>query len=262
MIKKRTGKDWSHPLSFSNFKAYLASQHYTEFLAEADRLGVNFLAHPEMLAEVEIAVEAACIFWEDNNLNKYADSGEFKALNGIVNKGDAKKTALHWDKRNALYSLCKRRIPQNFGLLPAPVVTTALGNSSYTTQVQPPAVLNQASLPDLQSNKQDEQNQQLARNDASENGLQSNKPDNDFLQTIISRNVSSDAVKSAVPSLGKRLWRFIARPLMLFYALLEAGNIAAWLGVVTAIIIIGLLIYWHREDFKKLLQTLKGKFTE
>ena len=78
------------------------------------KLGVDLLAHPEKLAEIRIAVESACIFWQENGLNLYADRKEFKELNGIVNRGDAKKTPLHWAKRNELYSKCIRYIPQNF----------------------------------------------------------------------------------------------------------------------------------------------------
>ena len=114
-VKKLTGKDWSSDLDkYKNFTEYLKSKDYDRLLKEADRLDVNFLAHPELLEQPRVAVEAACIFWQENDLNKYADAKQIKALNGIVNRGDKDKTPLHWDKRNALYSLCIRRIPQNF----------------------------------------------------------------------------------------------------------------------------------------------------
>lgn len=117
VIKKKTGVDWSHPLAFENFSAYLRTEDYAALLKEADRLNCNYLAHPEMLAEVETAVEAASIFWEENNLNDYADKGTtegFRQLNGIVNKGSKFATPLHWSKRNELYSLLIRRIPNDF----------------------------------------------------------------------------------------------------------------------------------------------------
>ena len=114
-VKKLTGKDFSPDLEkYRNFAAYLKSKDYDRLLKEADRLDVNFLAHPVLLETPRVAVEAACIFWQENNLNRFADSGEIKQLNGIVNRGDADKTPLHWAKRNELYSLCKRRIPKNF----------------------------------------------------------------------------------------------------------------------------------------------------
>jgi putative chitinase len=81
------------------------------------KLGVDFKKNPELLREnIEIAVESACIFWDDHKLNAYADSGEFKKLSAIVNRGDENLIPLHWAKRNELYSLCKRVVPQDFFL--------------------------------------------------------------------------------------------------------------------------------------------------
>jgi len=104
-------------------------------------VGIDFVKHPERLAEVEIAVLSACVFWKDHNLNAYADRGEFKQLSAIVNRGDKNKTPLHWSKRNELYSLCKRRVPTDISFAPVlgPIVTTVIGNSAYTTQINEPA---------------------------------------------------------------------------------------------------------------------------
>lgn len=114
-VHNLTGKDLSSKLANADFKAYLASPAYAALVAEADRLGVNFLASPERLRDdMNVAVEAACIFWQENNLNKYADTGRIKELNGVVNRGDATKTALGWDKRNALYLKVRKIVPANF----------------------------------------------------------------------------------------------------------------------------------------------------
>lgn len=78
------------------------------------RLGIDFLKNPERLADIDIAVESACIFWKENKLAPYADRGEFKQLSGIVNKGSAKATPLHWSKRNELYQVCRFNVPKNF----------------------------------------------------------------------------------------------------------------------------------------------------
>jgi hypothetical protein len=48
----------------------------------------------------------------------------------------------------------------------------------------------------------------------------------------------------------------------MFYTALEAGNVAAWLGIVVLAIVVGLLLYWHRNDIKRLVDKLKGKFTQ
>jgi hypothetical protein len=81
-----------------------------------------------------IAVEAACIFWEENNLNHYADAGEVKALNGLVNRGSAKKTPLHWDKREALYNELGHILPKNLSFEEA-----ENGDGEYTPAPEPVA---------------------------------------------------------------------------------------------------------------------------
>lgn len=83
--------------------------------AIGNALGVDVVANPELLARVDIAVESACIFWRDNDLNRWADFGDFRALSGIVNRGDRKKTPLHWPKRLALYKECLEVIPKDIG---------------------------------------------------------------------------------------------------------------------------------------------------
>lgn len=76
------------------------------------KLGIDFETEPHRLAEIEIAVESACIFWRDNNLSKWADKDDFFGVSGKVNRGDATKKALHYDKRLALYKKCIDVLPQ------------------------------------------------------------------------------------------------------------------------------------------------------
>ena len=77
-----------------------------------------FSSIPEKLTDIDIAVESACIFWRDNNLSKYADTGDFKNFSSVVNCGKPNRQPNQWAKRNALYSLCKRRVPADFSLVP------------------------------------------------------------------------------------------------------------------------------------------------
>lgn len=113
-LKVLTGVDHYRKLADTNFKAYLASPDYDAMLKEADRLNINFLETPDILRlNIKNAVEAACIFWQENNLNKYADAGRYKELNGFVNRGDAKKQPLHWDKRWELYLKLRTLIPKD-----------------------------------------------------------------------------------------------------------------------------------------------------
>jgi predicted chitinase len=80
------------------------------------QLGIDVVANPELLADVAIGVEAACIFWRDHDLNHWADSGDFRSLSGIVNRGKATLLPLHWPKRLALYKLCLSKIPKDIDL--------------------------------------------------------------------------------------------------------------------------------------------------
>lgn len=213
------------------------------------KLGIDVVKNPEILREnIDVAVESACIFWERNNLNKYADKGLFKQLSGIVNRGDKNKLPLHWEKRNELYEILKRRIPKEISL-----------------------------QSDLSSNDNNQQNQAVTAIVPTQTDLQSNNAaplvltpaeptvepsKDDFLAAAFDRNVSADQIKTALPSLGTRIWRYVARPLGLIYAALEAGNVAAWFGIVVLIGIVVYLLYAHRADIKKLFDALKNKFTQ
>jgi predicted chitinase len=75
------------------------------------KLGIDFEKEPLRLTEPDIAVESACIFWRDNDLSRWADKGDFFGVSGKVNRGDAKKKALHYDKRLALYNKCMSNLP-------------------------------------------------------------------------------------------------------------------------------------------------------
>lgn len=77
-----------------------------------NRLSIDFEAEPIRLAEIEIAVESALIFWQDNDLSKWAKKKDFFGVSGKVNRGDASKKALHYDRRLALYEKCLNVLPE------------------------------------------------------------------------------------------------------------------------------------------------------
>jgi predicted chitinase len=85
--------------------------------AIGEDLGIDVVENPELLAEIEIGVEASCIFWRDHKLNDWADAGAFKQLSGIVNRGDKNKLPLHWPKRLALYKQLLAKFPKDLVLL-------------------------------------------------------------------------------------------------------------------------------------------------
>lgn len=101
------------------------------------QLGIDVVKNPEILREnIRVAVESACIFWRDHDLNFYADRGRFKELSAIVNRGDRKKTPLHWSKRNALYKTCLLTVPKDFKF-DAPVGTSSEEENPATVVLTP-----------------------------------------------------------------------------------------------------------------------------
>jgi len=206
------------------------------------KLGIDFLAFPERLSEIEIAVESACIFWQENDLEKYADNGNFKAFSAVVNCGNPERKPNHWAKRNACYAQCLNVIPKDFSFRPfAPQANTPI-----------PAVV--VSTPTSTA---------LApiENSAEDLAVPSTSYVSDAIDNLQSEEIKS-AAKTHAPNFFRRLWRILIRPLSILYAALEAGNIYAWFGLAVAVAGIVLTIYWHRADIGKLLKKLKGKFTQ
>jgi putative chitinase len=90
--------------------------NYVDFTASMVERGItkDFVRHPELVAEPKWGIEAACYFWEKNDLNKFANKGNFFAIQGLVNRGNAKKQALDYPDRLKLYDLALRTLPDNF----------------------------------------------------------------------------------------------------------------------------------------------------
>jgi putative chitinase len=53
----------------------------------ADSLEMNVEELPDYLGTFEGAVQSACWFWENNNLNQFADSGDFVTMTKRINGG-------------------------------------------------------------------------------------------------------------------------------------------------------------------------------
>jgi putative chitinase len=49
--------------------------------------GIDVIANPDLLADPDMAVEAACIFWDKKNCNKFADKDDIDGLTLAVNGG-------------------------------------------------------------------------------------------------------------------------------------------------------------------------------
>jgi hypothetical protein len=85
------------------------------------------------------AVESACWYWKKNGLSKYANQGNFFAVQGLVNRGSAKKQALDYDDRLKLYDKALRAV-HNFSS--ADTVTTDLPSGDKTPDIIPPEIEN------------------------------------------------------------------------------------------------------------------------
>ena len=64
---------------------------------------VDFVNYPELLSTPEWAVKSSLWFWERNNLNSIADSGDFKKITKRINGG-----LNGYDDRLRLYELCEK----------------------------------------------------------------------------------------------------------------------------------------------------------
>jgi len=83
-----------------------------------------------------------------------------------------------------------------------------------------------------------------------------------FLASALDKNVSPDEIKTVARTAAPRILVRFARPFAIIYAMLEAGNIYAWLGIAVGIGGLGVLIYLHRADLKKVWETVKNKFLQ
>jgi putative chitinase len=66
-----------------------------------DYLGVDLVAHPELLLEPEYAARSAGWFWKTNKLNSFADASDIKGMTQVINGG-----LIGLPQRQALYDAC------------------------------------------------------------------------------------------------------------------------------------------------------------
>ena len=85
---------------------------------------LDFVNHPELLEQPNWAVESACWFWWSNDCNVWADKGDFRATQGIVNAGSpSAKKINHLADRTALYDVALKHLTSEAGAVhpPSPV---------------------------------------------------------------------------------------------------------------------------------------------
>jgi putative chitinase len=93
-IIQTTGK-----ANYQEFTEYIQSK-----LLPPGTILPDFVKKPELLEMPVWAVESACYFWHTHDLNKYADDGNFYAIQGIVNRGNPTKRAKDYPARQELYA--------------------------------------------------------------------------------------------------------------------------------------------------------------
>lgn len=50
-----------------------------------EALGLNLVDHPELIEEPYNAIHAACVYWQENDLNDLVDAGDFAKLTAKIN---------------------------------------------------------------------------------------------------------------------------------------------------------------------------------
>jgi putative chitinase len=92
-------------------------------------IGVNVVRFPERLAEIPLAVQSACFYFEWAGLAEYADASQWRALNGRVNRGDARRRPLHWPQREEHTNRVLRVLPRDFSFAPPAPARARVGRS-------------------------------------------------------------------------------------------------------------------------------------
>ena len=65
--------------------------------------GIDFVSNPDLLKEPAYALISACLYWKNNNLNRFADKGDIVSLSKAINGG-----IIGLEHRKALYEkACK-----------------------------------------------------------------------------------------------------------------------------------------------------------
>lgn len=83
----------------------------TNYIALMMALHVDCVAHPELLETPEVAARAAAYYWHANDINEYADAGDFDGACDMINIGHKTKAlgdALDYAKRLAIFKNAKQ----------------------------------------------------------------------------------------------------------------------------------------------------------
>ncbi len=68
-------------------RGFLMTTGRTNYQAASLRLGVDLVAHPEHLSDINMAVLSAAVFWAEKRINRAADLDDVDAVTHLVNGG-------------------------------------------------------------------------------------------------------------------------------------------------------------------------------
>lgn len=71
---------------------YLQTTGFNQYHKLSLAIGVDLLEKPELIETEHYAMLAACIYWKENNLNRFADADNLDAISDIINIGRVTKT--------------------------------------------------------------------------------------------------------------------------------------------------------------------------
>lgn len=70
-------------------------------------LGLDLIAHPEMLESPNLAVQSACWFWDSRDLNQVADDYDYRAITKAINGGYShmESRITYWERARRAFRL-------------------------------------------------------------------------------------------------------------------------------------------------------------
>jgi putative chitinase len=79
----------THPGDGERYKGrgYIQITGRNNYAALGKALGVDFIDHPELVAEPQYAADASCWWWDAHGCNQLADAGDFVGLTRRINGG-------------------------------------------------------------------------------------------------------------------------------------------------------------------------------
>lgn len=192
--------------------------------------GVPVLMHPELLEKPEFAFRSDALYWTDHKLNRTADHLTLKGDHGDLATFDKLTRAINGGYNGRVDR--QRRYLDAIETLPDDLFHISPFPAPLTVPKPPPPGTKPAS---------DETKPPI---------------DGTIGGNLVSKLSANETVKTAGPSVAKRLAVRLGRPLALLWTTLEAGNIYAWLGVAVFVLGLAFVIYYERYVVRSFIERI------